>query len=143
MFGLSPLVGRAADRWGRRATVATGFSLFALGGLVVALFPGVPGAGGGLFLVGLGWSFAYIGGTLIVTDVTPIESRARLVGAADLGARGAAAVGSGLAGFWWAANGLPSLGWATVAIALVPLAFVLALREPRPGVYADAAAAGR
>jgi MFS family permease len=144
MFALSPLVGRLADRVGRRATILLGFLTLALGGLLIAFVPGVAGFSAGIFLVGLGWSGAYIGGTVLVTDATPADRSARVLGLTDMAAAVVTISASIGGGAWYAAHGLPGLGLLAVAIIILPAVLVWTLREPRPGQYgAPAIPAGR
>jgi MFS family permease len=135
MFALSPLVGRLTDRLGRRATILSGFALTALGGVLIALVPGVVGFSAGIFLVGLGWSGAYIGGTVLVTDATPADRSARVLGLTDTAGAGLTISASIGGGAWYAAHGLPGLGLLAGAIVILPALLVWTLREPRPGVY--------
>jgi MFS family permease len=135
MFGLSPLVGRVADRLGRRATILAGFLTIALGGASIALVPGVVGFAAGIFLVGAGWSGAYIGGTVLVTDATPADRNARVLGLTDMAAAVLTISASIGGGAWYAAHGLPGLGLMSVAIIVLPAILVWTLREPRPGSY--------
>jgi MFS family permease len=135
MFALSPMVGRLADRWGRRATLLSGFVTLALGGLLIAIVPGVAGFAAGIFLVGLGWSGAYIGGTVLVTDATPSDRSARVLGLSDMAAAVLTISASIGGGAWYAAHGRPGLGLLAAAIVVLPTALVWMLREPRPGLY--------
>ena len=131
MFGLSLVVGRIADRVGRRLTILGGVVTIASGGLVVAFAPSAWGLGGGLFLVGLGWSFAYIAGTVLLTDILPAARRARTIGAVDLSTALLAAAASFAGGLWYAERGMMGLGLAAVAVVCVPALAALWLREPR------------
>jgi MFS family permease len=135
MFGLSRVVGRLADHVGRRPTILTGLGLLAMGGGVVALFPGPAGFGAGLLLVGLGWSFGYIGGTVLMTDASAPERRARTLGRADLAAQLCAAAIATAGGWWFAARGLAALGLAAMVVALLPVLLVATLRESTPGAF--------
>jgi MFS family permease len=135
MFGLSRLVGHAADRWGRRLTILAGFLVLALGGAVVATVPGMAGFGVGILLVGLGWSCAYIGASVLLTDITAPGRRARILGRADLITQLSAAVVTTSAGFWFAAHGVGGLGVLAIAVVTLPFVAVLFLREPMPGRY--------
>ena len=135
MFGLSRIVGHVTDRWGRRATILVGLVMLALGGAVVALVPGMAGFGAGIFLVGLGWSFAYVGASVLLTDITVPSRRARILGRADLITQLTAAVISVSGGFWFAANGLAGLGVLAIAVVTLPVVAVLFVVEPLPGRY--------
>ncbi len=135
MFGLSPIVGRLADRWGRRTTILSGFLIMALGGALIAAVPGIAGFCAGIFLIGAGWSGAYIGGTVLVTDATPADRSARVLGGSDMAAAVVTIAASIGGGAWYAAHGLPGLGLLAIAIVTVPAVIVWSLTEPRPGSY--------
>lgn len=140
MFGLSRIIGRIADAVGRRLTILVGLGLLATGGAVVALAPGVVGFGVGLLLVGLGWSFGFIGSTVLITDVAPPERRARTLGRADLGAQLSAAIIATGGGWWFASRGLAGLGITAAAVAVAPVVLMAFVRERQPGQYATSAA---
>lgn len=130
MFGLSLVVGRLADRAGRAATIVAGLGLLAVGGIVVALLEGRWGLGAGLLLVGLGWSFAYIAGTVLLTDVVPAERRGRTLGAVDFTTAILTASASFAGGAWYAREGISGLGLASAALAALPIVLVLFARRP-------------
>jgi MFS family permease len=142
MFGLAPVVGRVADKVGRRMVIVGGLALTAAGGLAIALLPGPGGFAASLLAIGLGWSLSYLGASVLLVDVTPLARRARVLGRADLlGALCQAALAA-LAGVWFAERGAAGVGIAAAALLVLPLLLVaLAVREPRPGVYAQPAAA--
>lgn len=135
MFGLSPLVGKFADRAGRRLTIAAGVALLLVGSASVSFVAGAVGLIVGLLLIGLGWSFAYIGGTVLLSDVVPTSRRARVIGLTDFGTAILAAGAAFGAGWWYAARGLPGLGLAAIVLVIAPAVLVALLREPRPGHY--------
>jgi MFS family permease len=135
MYGLSRIVGYATDRWGRRPTILVGLFLLAVGGAVVALVPGMAGFGAGILLVGLGWSFAYIGASVLLTDITVPNRRARILGRADLITQLTAAVVATSGGFWFATNGVAGLGVLAIVVVLLPVVGFLFVVEPLPGQY--------
>lgn len=141
MFGLSIHVGRIADRFGRRRTLLAGLGVLGVGGACVSLVPGAFGLGLGLLLIGLGWSFAYIGGTVIVTDVVPAARRARVMGLIDFATAGLSALAAFVGGWWYAGEGLFGLGLAAIALAALPLVLASPLKERSPGEYGAAAPA--
>jgi len=124
MFGLSPLVGRWADRFGRILALGVGAAILGLGTLASVIAGYVPGlVFVGLFLLGLGWSFALISGSALLTESLPVTERVGAQGLADvmvsvLGAT--AALSSGfvkeLVGYHWLAN------FATIAAFLMVVA---------------------
>ncbi len=136
MFGLSPLVGRVADRFGRRNTILAGILVLAVGGATIALVQGLVGFALGLLLVGLGWSFGFIGATVLLADITVIHRRARIVGRADLSAQLSAAVVALAGGYLFALHGAEALGLLAIAIVLIPLLLLGFVREHAPGSVA-------
>jgi MFS family permease len=130
MFGLSRVVGRIVDKVGRVPTILTGLGLLATGGAIVAVVPGVVGFGVGLLLVGLGWSFGFIGSTVLLTDATAPDRRARVLGRADLtGQLTAAALALG-SGWWFAVRGVAGLGIVAIVVAALPVFLVARIRQP-------------
>lgn len=128
MYALSPLVGWAADRLGRVPVLLGGqvVLLAALG--LSGLASDSPAAlGGGLFLLGLGWSGALVAGSTLLSEAVPVAHRPGVQGTSDLlmnlaGAGGGAA--SGVLLGWVGYGGLAAV--ATVLLVPVP---VLALRR--------------
>ena len=100
MYALSPVVGWAADRFGRVPVLVVGVVTLAVSCAVAGLAPAddVARLGVGLFLLGLGWSCTLIAGsTLLVEDVDPAD-RPAVQGASDLVMNVAGAVGGAAAG---------------------------------------------
>jgi MFS family permease len=132
MFGLSRVVGRIADRVGRVQTILVGLSLLASGGAIIAIIPGIVAFGVGLLLVGLGWSFGFIGSTVLLTDVAAPERRARTLGRADLTAQLSSAVVAAGGGYWFAARGAAGLGILAIAVAALPVILLTKLPKRQP-----------
>jgi MFS family permease len=132
MFGLSRIVGRFADRVGRLETIFTGLALLAAGGAVIGFIPGMVAFGIGLLLVGFGWSFAFIGSTVLLTDAAPPARRARTLGRADLSGQLCAAVISTAGGWWFASRGAAGLGILAIVVAATPVMLLVRLRRPAP-----------
>jgi MFS family permease len=84
MYAFSPLVGRYCDRKGRLSAIAVGSILLIMatvfsalaGESALLLFPA-------LWLLGVGWSFGLIGGSNLLVDSVPLESRVQVQGTAD------------------------------------------------------------
>jgi MFS family permease len=136
MYAASPLVGRAADRVGRRTVVVAGAVLL-LSALAVSGTASGDDAtrlAAGLTLLGLGWSCTLIAGSTLLTEAVPAGSRPAVQGAADLVMGIAGATAGVLAGV---VVGYGSYGLLTVvtAVPVVPLA-VAALRGARVSLRA-------
>ena len=125
MFGLSRVVGGIADRVGRVQTILIGLALLATGGAVIALIPGIVAFGAGLLLVGFGWSFGFIGSTVLLTDAAAPDRRARTLGRADLTGQLSSAVIATGGGWWFAAPGAAGLGILAIVVAMVPVGLLL------------------
>lgn len=138
MYGLSRVVGHATDRWGRRPTILLGLVLLGVGGGVVTLVPTMAGFAAGILIVGLGWSFGYIGASVLLTDITAPSRRARILGRADLITQLTAAAVATSAGVWFAAHGLEGLGIVAIAVVTLPFVAFLFVVETMPGQYRTA-----
>jgi len=121
MFGLAPLIGRWADRFGRVRSVQAGAVILAVGTISAVVAGYVPALVFiGLFLLGLGWSVALIAGSALLTESLDESVRIRSQGFADvtMSLFGAvAAFSSGfikdMVGYHWLAN------LATIAAVLI------------------------
>jgi predicted MFS family arabinose efflux permease len=74
-----------------------------------------------LYLLGLGWNFAYVAGSALLSDELSPTERAKTQGFNDLMLGVASAAGSFGGGMMFAASGYWSLGLAGALAALVPL----------------------
>lgn len=130
MFLPSPITGRLVDRVGRRPMIAAGALTLTAAGLVAALAPddSMVLLTLALALLGLGWNLGLIGGTALVTDSTPLASRARTQGSIDLGVALAGAAGGLGSGFMVASTSYAALSLAGGALALVLLPTLIATR---------------
>ncbi len=100
MYAFAPLVGMAADRFGRPAVLTAGAVVL----LVAVVLAGSSPAGGswrigiGLFLLGVGWSLCTVAASTLLSETAPIDARTDVQGAADLVMGLVAAAGGALAG---------------------------------------------
>jgi MFS family permease len=121
MFGLAPLIGRWADRFGRIRSVQVGAVILGVGTVSVVIAGYVPVLMFvGLFLLGVGWSVALIAGSALLTESLAESERVGAQGLADvmmslLGAAGAFSSGfvKTAVGYEWLAN------FATAAAVLI------------------------
>ena len=127
MFAFSPLVGILADRTGRAAVLTMGAGLLLAALVLCARAP--EGSSweifAGLFLLGLGWSFATVAASTLIAQHAPLDARTDVQGGADLVMGLTAASAGGLAGLVVGAWGYPEL--AICACGLVALVAIAGL----------------
>ena len=82
MYAFSPVVGIAADRFGRPPVIAVGMVVL----LLATAIAGTAGASAvqvtvGLFLLGVGWSLCLVAASTLLTESVPAADRTRVQGA--------------------------------------------------------------
>ncbi|MFW6075891.1 MAG: MFS transporter [Chloroflexota bacterium] len=125
MFLPSPLTGYLVDRVGRiPLMIAAGITLPA-SGLMAAMAPteSVPILAIALGLLGLGWNFGLVSGTALITDSTPLETRASTQGSVDVGIALSGAGGGVMSGVVVGSTSytILSLIGGGLALALIPI----------------------
>lgn len=127
MYGLSPVFGILADRWGRVRVVLLGQGMFVVS-LLFAIFAGEHAAGVivALILLGLGWSAATVAGAALLTESSTVQMRPRRQGLSDslmslTAAAGAAGAGLVLTQFGYGGLGVVALVIVIAIIVLSPL----------------------
>jgi len=131
MYVASPLSGWLCDRFGRLTMIVVG-ALVLIGAVLLAgLAPGsdrtlVIAA---LFLNGVGWNFAFVAGSALLTDALSPAERASIQGFADLAMGLMGALGSTAGGMILGVWGFAVLNAVGGALVLGPLAATL-LRRP-------------
>ncbi|MGK2938757.1 MAG: MFS transporter [Solirubrobacteraceae bacterium] len=140
MFLPSPLTGVLVDRLGRRPVIAAGGVTLLCAGVLAGVAP--PDSTVlltlALGLLGLGWNFGLVAGTTLVTDATPLVSRAATQGRVDLAVALAGAAGGMSSGFVVATTSYAALSLAGGLLALAMLPLLLAGRGTGPGALAPA-----
>lgn len=125
MFAFSSLVGTALDRWGRRPGLLVGIALTGIGVLLTLPEGSTALSSLGLLLIGVGWSFSYIGSTAAVSDLAGATERAGALGLMDLVASVAAATGVLSGAALLRATALPVLGFTALALLAIPVALLV------------------
>jgi MFS family permease len=119
MFGPSYVTGHLILRFGKERVVAAGLIIL-LGCAVVALAGiGLANFWVALVLLGIGWNFAFIGATSMVTDTYRPEERSKAQGANDFLLFGSVALASLLSGLT-----LNAYGWTAINIVAFPVVAV-------------------
>jgi MFS family permease len=122
MFAFSVISGRMTDRWGRGRVIALGSIMLILSCLMAAPSINLLPLAVALFLLGLGWNFAYVAGSTLLADQLSPGERAKTQGFNDLIlnlSSGVSQIGSGIV---YAAGGYGIMALTAAAMALVPLA---------------------
>ena len=137
MYATSPLAGWLSDRFGRLPIIVTGALLLIGAVIFAALAPGSDGilVALALFLNGVGWNFAFVAGSALLTDSLSPAERPAMQGWADLVTGLMGALGSVIGGVILQAWGFPLLNAVGVALILGPLAAAWPRRatlSPRP-----------
>lgn len=122
MFGLAPVAGWAADRFGALRIATLGLALVALAGVLAAVAPPDRMAvlAVALVLLGLGWSAAFVASSTLLARTSP-----KLQGRADALGWCFAAVASLTSGFLVAGLGYPFLSALGAALAAVMAGIVV------------------
>jgi len=121
MYAFSVLSGRMADQWGRGPVMILGSTVLILSCLMAAPSVNLLPLAVALFLLGLGWNFAYVAGSTLLADQLSPGERAKTQGFNDLLlnlSSGASQIGSGVV---FAAGGYGIMALAAAAAAVVPL----------------------
>ncbi len=132
MYGLSPVFGMIADKFGRISTIL-------LGQAILALSLAFTGFGAeneiavvvGVVLLGLGWSASTVAGSTLLTESTSIDKRASRQGVSDLLMSGSGAAGGALAGVALALMGYSGLSFAALALVVSVLIRVFVTSSAR------------
>ena len=122
MFAFSTLSGRMTDRWGRGRAIMLGSALLILSCLLAAPSTNLLPLVAALFLLGLGWNFAYVAGSTLLADQLSPKERAKTQGFNDLLLNLASAASQLASGVVYASGGYGVMGLAAAAAAAVPLA---------------------
>ncbi len=131
MYAFSLVSGRMTDRWGRLPVIILGSSVMIISCLIAAPSVNLVPLVIALFLLGLGWNFAYVAGSTLLADQLSPKERAKTQGFNDLLlnlASAASQVGSGVI---YAVGGFGLMSTASAIMAIVPLSAIFWWRVVR------------
>ncbi|MGL4637790.1 MAG: MFS transporter [Beijerinckiaceae bacterium] len=127
MFAPSFFTGNLVGRFGKERMVIAGLVILITCGIVNLMGITVMHFWVALVLLGVGWNFAYIGATAMITDCHTPAERAKVQGFNDFTIFGITTIGSLLAGYLLAKVGWSVINWALMPIAMLCIASVVAL----------------
>jgi MFS family permease len=125
MFAFSVFSGRLADRWGRGPVILTGGTVLILACLLAPWSNELLPLSLSLFLLGLGWNFAYVGGSSLLSDQLSASERGKAQGFNDLTLGLASTAGSFGSGVVFAATGFAVMALVGAAAAVVPFSLAV------------------
>lgn len=133
MYGMSFLSGWLADKIGRVPVINIGASLLISACLLGMYSASIPWVLASLFLLGLGWNFVFLSGSVLLSDSLKGRNRGRIQGVSD-GLVSLSSAGSSLSsGLLLAALGFHGIAWIGMALAVVPLCLLpLIWRNRKP-----------
>jgi MFS family permease len=121
MYAFSILSGRMTDRWGRGQTIIVGAAVMIVSCLMAAPSTGLIPLMIALFLLGLGWNFAYVAGSALLADQLSPGERAKTQGFNDLMLNLTSAGSQVISGVVYAVGGYGVMSLAAAAAAVAPL----------------------
>lgn len=134
MYLLAPGIGWLADRLGKLPVIGAGMILLlAAATLAGAGGHNVPLVTGGLFLLGAGWSCCLVGGSSMLSESLPLDSRPAAQGFSDLMMNVCGATGAVVAG-----GVMGATSYQVLAILVGCLVILTALNLARPAASAPA-----
>ena len=125
MFAFSTISGWMTDRWGRGHVIILGSAVMIVSCLMAAPSTGLIPLLVALFLLGLGWNFAYVAGSTLLTDQLLPGERAKTQGFNDLLLNLASAGSQIVSGIVYAVGGYGVMALAAGLAAVVPLALAI------------------
>jgi MFS family permease len=136
MYVFSLVAGHLTDRWGRGPVIGVGSVILVLAcGLAILSADMLP-LSLALFLLGVGWSFCYVGGSALLFDPLSPDERAKTQGTNDFLISLATAGASAGSGLLFASTSYTVLGITGAVASLVPLGLTAwwMARQRRPAV---------
>lgn len=130
MFGFSSVTGWLIDRYGRTIMMVAGAIILVISAVISPLSTDLIVLVVGLFLLGIGWNFAYVAGSSLLSDALKGRERTRMQGTNDMLVSGAAALGTFSSGPLFSAGGYLAVTGTGLVITLLFL-WLIFLLSPR------------
>jgi MFS family permease len=130
MYALSPVVGRLADRFGRRTVLLAGLGQLGVASVLAATSEPMGSVWFqiALVLLGSGWSTCLVAGSTLLTEVLTPQERPTAQGASDLVMNLSGGVGGTLAGIVLALASYEALAFGALGLLLWPAWLLMRLQ---------------
>ncbi|MCB0126253.1 MAG: MFS transporter, partial [Caldilineaceae bacterium] len=125
MYVFSWLTGWLIERTGRVSVIVLGGVTLALSAIFTPVWVGAIPLSAIMFIVGLGWNFAFIAGSSLLSDALTQNERGRIQGASETLIAVAGGTGSLSSGLVFSATGVMGLSGVGLAFSAVLLAAAL------------------
>ncbi|HRK24162.1 MAG TPA: MFS transporter [Beijerinckiaceae bacterium] len=122
MYLPSFFTGHLINRFGKGPMMLAGLAMLAGAGGINLAGTALANFWGSLIVIGIGWNFAFVAATALVTDCHAPAERAKVQGFTDLMIFGTTTIASLLAGWLYA-----SFGWSSVNVLLLPVTALAAV----------------
>ena len=133
MYLPSFFTGNIVSRFGKGPLALAGLAMLIVSGLVNLSGQALWNFWGALILLGIGWNFAFVAATALVTDCHTPAERAKVQGFTDFVIFGGTTIASFMAGFLYDTIGWSALNWVLLPVtALAMLAIVVSGAARRP-----------
>jgi MFS family permease len=121
MYAFSIISGRMTDQWGRGQVIILGTAVMIVSCLMAAPSTGLVALMVALFLLGLGWNFAYVAGSALLADQLSPGERAKTQGFNDLLLNLTSAASQVVSGVVYAVGGYGVMALVAASAASAPL----------------------
>jgi MFS family permease len=125
MYAFSAISGQLTDRWGRGQVIILGSVMMIVSCLMAAPSTGFISLLAALFLLGVGWNFAYVAGSTLLADQLSPGERAKTQGFNDLLLSLTSATSQAVSGVMYGVGGYGVMALAAAAAAIAPLALAV------------------
>ncbi|MEO0343518.1 MAG: MFS transporter [Pseudomonadota bacterium] len=125
MFAPSFVTGYLINRFGVKTIISVGLGFLALAGIAAVSGVTLTHFFASLILLGLGWNFAFIGATAMLSTAHSDAEKGRVQGMNDFFVFGMVTIASlASGGLMNCSGGDPVMGWISVNVAMVPFLFL-------------------
>ncbi|MCC7106426.1 MAG: MFS transporter [Chloroflexi bacterium] len=135
MYGLSLPIGRLTDRIGRRNVLLLGSLVSVLGAVLIVVTAEYALVTLGVFLVGVGWSFANVSASALIADLTAPGERGRAIGTNDAFSMAGSILLALIGGPLVEYGGMAILAYVSAGLMVVPVVMLLRLRDASPAQH--------